>query len=128
MIDDEILEIISARIEVAVKERFESTKRQIESIQKCVDGLSSDLDIDRKNLSNMAIDTAAVLQQGKELLKNIQDMVKRITNIIKDQTHEVLEETAQKVADQVEPVMNEAVKKLNRGMPLKKFHWWQRLK
>jgi len=125
MIDNEILEIISDRIEIAVKERFKNTTRQIESIQKSVDILSGDLDVDRKNLSQMAIDTATLTGQVKELLANVQKMPKRITDKVTDQAQEVMEETASKVAEQVEPVMNKAVKKLNKGLPLLKYPWWK---
>lgn len=125
MIDDKDFNTISERIEVAVKERFNATNRQIESIQKSVDTLSGDLDVDRKSLSQMAIDLATLTQQVKELLKNVQGIPKKITDKVNDQAQEVMEQTASAVAEQVEPVMNKAVKKLNRGLPLLKFHWWE---
>ncbi len=124
-LNNELVQLITDKIEVAVRERFKATNRKIEIMQKCLDTLSGDLDIDRGNLSQMAIDTAALLQQGKELLASVQNMRKRITEEVTDQAQEVMEDTVNKVTQKVEPVMNEAVKKLNKGLPLLKYPWWK---
>jgi archaellum component FlaC len=125
MIDNEILEFISERIEVAVKERFKATNRQIESIQKCIDTLSGDLGVDRKNLDQMSASLASLDSRLKSISESVQNIPKRISDKVNDQAQEVLEATADKVAESVEPVMNKAIKKLNRGLPLIKYPWWR---
>ncbi len=122
--DDEVVRLITDRIEVAVKDRFRLLNRKVDSIQKVVDVAVSDMDTDRKELSQMRIDITTNTQQIKEILQGVQGIPGKISDKVEEQTEKMLEKTAQKVADKVEPVMSKTVEKINKNIPLKRAESW----
>lgn len=123
---DELLNLMTARMETVVDERFKELYRRLESIQKVVDIQVGNTDEDRKDFAQMKINQATIAQGIKEIVDMLNQMSKRVTDKVVDQTNITIESAVEKVTESVEPAINRAVNKIKNGVPLKASKpWWK---
>jgi hypothetical protein len=117
--------IIHEEVEAAYKNRHKLILEKVDSIQHSVDIGFSNIDEDRKDFAEVKTSQATVERLMKEVLDIVSHQTQRITKTVEDGQKEAIESSAQAVADKVEPVMEQVIKKVKNGIPLKKHPWWK---